>query len=91
MTFEIKECTLGDVAPHATIRGRTKGNVKVRLQETQPGSTFDHNLTLRVWADVVDGASASEIRTQLLAKAAHILNRTVAVAERVALPPRRPT
>jgi hypothetical protein len=81
MSFEVKECTLNDVAPHPTLAGRTRAKVNVRLQETRASEVFEHNLVLRVWAATNENMTPAEIRTALLAKAATILRKTVSLAD----------
>lgn len=81
MPFEIKACTIDEVRRHPTFNDRTQAKVKVMLREIRSRETFDHNLTLRVWANTNDGMSPSEIKSALLSKAATILKRTVSVAE----------
>lgn len=81
MPFEIKACTIDEVRRHPTFKDRTQAKVKVMLREIRSRETFDHNLTLRVWANTNDKMSPSEVKTALLSKAATILKRTVSVAE----------
>jgi hypothetical protein len=81
MAFEIKECTLEDIKPHPTLLGRTVGKVKVKLRETRANETFDHDLVLKVWASTRAGMTEAQIKTALLARAAHILRKTVAIAD----------
>lgn len=81
MPFEIKACTIDEVRRHPTLGGRTQAKVKVMLREVLSRKTFDHNLTLRVWAETNDRMSPHEVNTALLVKAASILKRTVAIAE----------
>lgn len=81
MPFEVKACTIDEMHRHPTFADRTQAKVKVLLREIRSRETFDHNLTLRVWANTNDKMSASEIKTALLTRAATILKRTVSVAE----------
>jgi hypothetical protein len=81
MPFEIKACSIDHMHRHPTLKGRTQARVQVMLRETRPRETFDHNLTLKVWADTPDDMSPTEVKTALLTKAATILKRTVMVAE----------
>jgi hypothetical protein len=81
MPFEIKACSIDEMRRHATLRDRTQAKVKVVLREIRSRETFDHNLTLRVWANTRDDMTVTEVKTALLTKAAHILKRTVKVAE----------
>lgn len=81
MSFEIKACTIADVRPHPTLGGRIEGKVKVTLREQLDQQTFDHDLTLKVWADTTPAMSLAEINTALLGRAAIILKRTMAVAD----------
>ena len=81
MPFEVRACSIDELRRHPTLSDRTQAKVKVLLREIRPRETFDHNLTLRVWANTRDDMSAAEIRTALLSKAAAILKRTVTVAE----------
>lgn len=81
MPFEIKACSIDHMERHPTLKGRTQARVQVMLREIRPRETFDHNLTLRVWADTRDDMSPTEVKTALLTKAASILKRTVVAAE----------
>jgi hypothetical protein len=81
MPFEIKACSIDHMERHPTLKGRTQARVHVMLREIRPRETFDHNLTLRVWADTRDDMSPTEVKTALLTKAASILKRTVVAAE----------
>jgi hypothetical protein len=81
MPFEVKSCSIDEMHRHPTFADRTQAKVKVLLREIRSRETFDHNLTLRVWADTHDQMTASEVKTALLIKAATILKRTVSVAE----------
>ena len=80
MPFEIKACTINEVRKHPTLAGRTQAKVKVMLREIRSRETFDHDLTLKVWANT-DGMDAGQVKSALLARAATILKRTVSVAE----------
>jgi hypothetical protein len=81
MPFEIKSCSIDELRRHPTLRDRTQAKVKVMLREIRSRETFDHNLTLKVWANTRDDMSPAEVKTALLTKAATILKRTVTVAE----------
>ncbi len=81
MPFEIKACTINDVRRHPMFHDRTQAKVKVMLREVRSRETFDHNLTLKVWANTNDRMTPAEVNTALLSKAATILKRTVSVAE----------
>jgi len=81
MPFEVKSCSIDEMHRHPTFADRTQAKVKVLLRESRSRETFDHNLTLRVWANTHDKMTPSEIKTALLVKAAAILKRTVSVAE----------
>lgn len=81
MPFEVKACSIDEMHRHPTFADRTQAKVKVLLREIRSRETFDHNLTLRVWANTHDKMSPSEVKTALLVKAAAILKRTVSVAE----------
>jgi hypothetical protein len=81
MPFEIKACSIDEMRRHPTLKDRTQARVKVMLREIRPRETFDHNLTLKVWANTRDDMSPAEVKTALLTKAATILKRTVTVAE----------
>ncbi len=90
MSFQIKACTIADVRPHPTLGGRVEGKVKVTLRETIDQRDIDHDLTLKVWADITPTMSLSEINSALLGRAAIILKRTVSVADTSRLAARRP-
>jgi hypothetical protein len=81
MPFEVKACRIDDMQRHPTLKDRTQARVKVMLREIRSRETFDHNLTLRVWADTREDMSPNEVKTALLTKAAAILKRTVMAAE----------
>jgi hypothetical protein len=81
MPFEIKACSIDEMRLHPTLKDRTQARVRVMLRESRQRETFDHNLTLKVWANTRDDMTAAEIKTALLSKAADILKRTVSVAE----------
>lgn len=81
MPFEVKSCSIDEMHRHPTFADRTQAKVSVLLREVRSRETFDHNLTLRVWANTTDQMSPTEIKTALLTRAAIILKRTVSVAE----------
>jgi hypothetical protein len=81
MPFEVKACSIDEMHRHPTLKDRTQAKVKVMLREIRSRETFDHNLTLKVWANTHDDMSPAEVKTALLTKAAVILKRTVTVAE----------
>jgi len=81
MPFEVKACSIDEMRRHPRFPERTQAKVKVMLREITSRQNFDHNLTLRVWADTTDRMTPAEVRTALLLKAAAILKRTVSVAE----------
>lgn len=81
MPFEIKACSIDEMRLHPTLKDRTQAKVKVMLRETLARQSFDHNLTLKVWANTDDKMTPAEVKTALLTKAAHILKRTVIAAE----------
>ena len=76
MPFEVKSCSIDEMHRHPTFKDRTQARVKVLLRESRSRETFDHNLTLKVWANTTDKMTASEVKTALLTKAATILKRT---------------
>lgn len=73
-SFEVKACEVRYYGPHATIAGRVTGVVRVRIEERFMGNVSDYHLDLKVKADV-GSVSSAEVRTALLAHAAHQLNR----------------
>lgn len=73
-SFEVKACEVRYYGPHASIDGRVTGVVRVRIQERFMGNVTAYNLDLKVKADV-GHVSSAEVRTALLAHAAHQLNR----------------
>jgi hypothetical protein len=81
MPFEVKSCSIDEMHRHPTFADRTQAKVRVLLREIRSRETFDHNLTLKVWANTHDQMTPSEVKTALLIKAATILKRTVSVAE----------
>ena len=74
MTFDVKACQVLYYGPHGAIAGRTTGVVRVRIHETFMGNDTDYALDLKVRCDT-GPAPANEVRTALLAHAAHQLNR----------------
>ena len=81
MPFEVKACTIDELHRHPTFADRTQARVKVVLREITAHKAFDHNLTLKVWANTRPGMSTAEVNTALLTRAATILKRTMSVAE----------
>ena len=73
-SFEVKGCEVRYYGPHQTIAGRITGVVRVRIEEHFMGNTASYNLDLKVKADI-GTASAIDVRTALLAHAAHQLSR----------------
>ncbi len=81
MPFEIKACSIEDMHRHPVLSDRSLARVKVRLQEIRSPETFDHDLTLKVWAYTDNNMTPADVKTALLTKAAAILKRTVSLAE----------
>lgn len=81
MPFEVKACTIDELHRHPTFADRTQARVKVVLREITVHKAFDHNLTLKVWANTHTGMSKAEVNTALLTRAAAILKRTMTVAD----------
>lgn len=73
-SFEVKACEIAFYGPHPTIEGRVTGVVRVRIEEHFMGNISRYALDLKVKADVPN-ATADQVRTALLAHAAHQLNR----------------
>jgi hypothetical protein len=73
-SFEVKGCEVRYYGPHQTIAGRVTGVVRVKIEERFMGNASRYHLDLKVKADVGSVATA-EVRTALLAHAAHQLNR----------------
>ena len=73
-SFEVKACEVRYYGPHREIAGRITGVVRVRIEERFMGNLSSYNLDLKVKADVGHVAS-NQVRTALLAHAAHQLNR----------------
>jgi hypothetical protein len=73
-SFEVKACEVRYYGPHKTISGRITGVVRVRVEERFMGNVSSYNLDLKVKADI-GHAPSNEVRTALLAHAAHQLNR----------------
>jgi hypothetical protein len=72
--FEVKACEVRYYGPHKTIAGRVTGVVRVTIHERFMGNNTTYHLDLKVRADV-GSVSSAEVRTALLAHAAHQLNR----------------
>ena len=81
MPFEVKACTIDEMHLHPTFADRTQAKVKVVLREIRAREAFDHNLTLRVWANTNPGMSPTDVKMALLTRAATILRRTMSAAE----------
>ena len=81
MQFEIKACSIDDMHRHPVLPDRTQARVKVMLREIRSPETFDHDLTLKVWAYTDNKMTPADVKTALLTKAAAILQRTVSLAE----------
>ena len=81
MPFEIKACSIEDMHRHPVLLDRSLARVNVRLQEIRSPETFDHDLTLKVWAYTDNNMTPADVKTALLTKAASILQRTVSLAE----------
>jgi hypothetical protein len=73
-SFEVKGCEVRYYGPHRAIPGRVTGVVRVIIEERFMGNLSRYPLDLKVKADV-GSVSAEEVRTALLAHAAHQLNR----------------
>ena len=73
-SFDVKGCEIRYYGPHSSIAGRVTGVVRVTIEERFMGNLSRYHLDLKVKADV-GSVSAGEVRTALLAHAAHQLNR----------------
>jgi len=73
-SFEVKGCEVRYYGPHKTIPGRFTGVVRVMVEEHFMGNATHYHLDLKVKADT-GPVSTAEMRTALLAHAAHQLNR----------------
>ena len=73
-SFDVKGCEVRYYGPHRAIAGRITGVVRVVIEERFMGNASRYHLDLKVKADV-GAVSAAEVRTALLAHAAHQLNR----------------
>jgi hypothetical protein len=73
-SFDVKGCEVRYYGPHQAIAGRVTGVVRVIIEERFMGNLSRYHLDLKVKADV-GSVSAGEVRTALLAHAAHQLNR----------------
>ena len=73
-SFEVKACEVRYYGPHKSIEGRVTGVVRVQIEERFMGNVTPYHLDLKVKADIGYVASA-QVRTALLAHAAHQLNR----------------
>lgn len=72
--FDVKACELRYFGPHPTIPGRITGVVRVQIEEHFMGNMTVYPLDLKVKADV-GTVETAQVRTALLAHAAHQLNR----------------
>lgn len=73
-SFDVKACQVRYYGPHRTIPGRVTGVVRVAIEEHFMGNMSTYNLDLKVKADI-GAVPAAEVRSALLAHAAHQLNR----------------
>jgi hypothetical protein len=73
-SFDVKGCEVRYYGPHKLITGRITGVVRVHIEERFMGTLTNYKLDLKVKADVGHVAS-NEVRTALLAHAAHQLNK----------------
>lgn len=73
-SFEIKKCEVRYYGPHRTMPKRMTGVVYVEIEETLFGNVTRYGLDLKVKTDI-GHATAAEVRSALLAHAAHQLNR----------------
>ncbi len=74
MSFEVIGCQLMHFGPHATIRDRMTGLVRVRIREQFQGNVTEYGLDLPVRADC-GKVPHEQVRTALLTHAAHQLNK----------------
>ena len=74
MSFEVVGCQLLHFGPHKAIPNRITGAVRVRICESFFGNTTHYSLDLKVKADC-GRVPHDQVRTALLAHAAHQLNR----------------
>jgi hypothetical protein len=72
--FIVKSCEIRHFGPHSTMPGRITGLVRVHIEEHFFGNVTQYHLDLKVKADV-GTVSTAEVRTALLAHAAHQLNK----------------
>ena len=73
-SFEVTTCELRYFGPHPAIVGRVTGVVRVTIEEHFMGNVTVYPLDLKVKADV-GAVTTAQVRTALLAHAAHQLNR----------------
>jgi hypothetical protein len=83
MSFELAACAISEKHAHPRFAGRTLAEVRVTLREHLE-RVYNHDLRVKVWADHADSAVDDEIDRALIAKAAHILRRTLPHAEIIA-------
>jgi len=74
VSFEVKACQVWSYGSHKSIPGRIIGVVRVGIQERFMGNVTSYDLDLKVKADI-GHAPFDQVRTALLAHAAHQLNR----------------
>lgn len=73
-SFDVIGCELRYFGPHPTLPGRVTGVVRVQIEEHFMGNVTIYPLDLKVKADV-GTVETAQVRTALLAHAAHQLNR----------------
>jgi hypothetical protein len=75
MTLQLIDISVRDRQAHPRLAGRVTGHVLATLSEQLGGVDQTHQLTIPVWADVADGASAADIDMAMMLKAADIIAR----------------
>src|SRR5215217_7739929 len=73
-SFEVKACEVRYYGPHRSLPNRMTGVVRVEIEECLLGNITRYKLDLKVKTDI-GHATAAEVRTALLAHAAHQLNK----------------
>ncbi|MBI4047109.1 MAG: hypothetical protein HY371_09840 [Devosia nanyangense] len=81
MSFQLKDWSLSEIRPHATLAGRVLATAGVTLREVSAGRVSEHRIALKVWADVGPDTSAADVEYALYVKAAELARRTMAAAD----------
>ncbi len=75
MSLELVDIALSSREPHPRLSNRVNGKVLAVLAETIDGQSYQHEITVPVWADRHADMSEDDLELALLVKAADIVGR----------------